>query len=531
MSTPANGGDKINFQNPISFENDEDAEEDEEDDELVESSAAAKMAPPKSPRESEKSFEQDPGTGAEPSTPVLNVLNTPESQERELDKTVLLNKVWGTFDIDGNGSLDAGEIQMVLTHMGMDANEETVQSAMQRMNTSRKGQVDFPEFAKWFEENDSEDKQYDFFTIFSNALELLAGAAESRMEIREHMKQCFKDVPNWSAQLDQASFCNTLESHLKIQLDADMREALVVEVHSGPNAQGDADSGTFTILEFETWWDHFFEYDAVDPFRAALLALEESNVISPNSNFRGNWDLVQAALLAYIAFALPYRLGFSDAIEFLSGWFWWDLLVDIYFIADLFLNFRTAVLTPDGQLLYEQKDIARAYLRGWFTIDFASCLPFGYVEYFVDKDEGSKGSSNKAVRMLRLFRLLKLLRLVRIKRILDRWEEEMYGARALKIGKLIAAVSVFAHWGACTWYFVGAPVETEEYLLANNISDKDDVIGLGREVAPGWVFSRYGGAVLLDENDEGYVGYGQRYFDSVFWSAMSVLTIQVSSHA
>ena len=68
-------------------------------------------------------------------------------------------------------------------------------SAMQQMHTNRKGQVDFPEFAKWFEENDTEDKQYDFFTIFSGALELLAGAAESRMsrgvqtleELLEHL--------------------------------------------------------------------------------------------------------------------------------------------------------------------------------------------------------------------------------------------------------------------------------------------------------------------------------------------------------
>jgi hypothetical protein len=39
--------------------------------------------------------------------------------------------------------------------------------------------------------------------------------------------------------------------------------------------------------------------------------------------------------------------------------------VDIYFIVDLFLNFRTAVVTKEGELLYKQRDVAMAYLRGW----------------------------------------------------------------------------------------------------------------------------------------------------------------------
>ena len=83
-------------------------------------------------------------------------------------------------------------------------------------------------------------------------------------------------------------------------------------------------------------------------------------------------------------------------------------------IVDLLLNLRTAIITQDGELLYQKSDIAKSYLRGWFPIDFVSCLPFGYIPYMTGDSEG--GASNKATRMLRMFRLLKLLRLVRIKR-------------------------------------------------------------------------------------------------------------------
>ena len=93
--------------------------------------------------------------------------------------------------------------------------------------------------------------------------------------------------------------------------------------------------------------------------------------------------------------ALPYRIGFSDDVLLWSGWFFFDAAVDVYFIADLVLNFRTAVVTREGQLLYKQADIARDYIKGWFAIDFVSSLPLSYIDYF----SGSSGAkSNNKVR-------------------------------------------------------------------------------------------------------------------------------------
>ena len=52
------------------------------------------------------------------------------------------------------------------------------------------------------------------------------------------------------------------------------------------------------------------------------------------------------------------------------------------------------------------------YAKGWFPIDFVSCLPFGYIEYIIDVDSDDM-KNNKAFRLLRMMRLLKLLRLAR----------------------------------------------------------------------------------------------------------------------
>jgi hypothetical protein len=100
-----------------------------------------------------------------------------------------------------------------------------------------------------------------------------------------------------------------------------------------------------------------------------------------------------------------------------------ECLIDAFFICDIVLNFRTAVMTPDGSLLADKKQIRKQYFRGWFLIDFTSCLPFGYIQYFNDAEQDG---DSQAVRLIRLLRLIKLLRLARMKAIFDRWEDLLY---------------------------------------------------------------------------------------------------------
>lgn len=80
----------------------------------------------------------------------------------------------------------------------------------------------------------------------------------------------------------------------------------------------------------------------------------------------------------------------------------------------------------------EPKKIAKAYLRGWFIIDFVSSIPFDYLTLFARTGEEGTGLSpslikaSRALRIVRLTKLLSLLRLLRISRMLrylQRWEE------------------------------------------------------------------------------------------------------------
>ena len=95
-----------------------------------------------------------------------------------------------------------------------------------------------------------------------------------------------------------------------------------------------------------------------------LAALQKQFMILPNGKFRSNWDVAQAVLLIYIAVTLPWRLGFDQPTDLWSFWFVVDLVIDVYFWADLVLNFRTAVYTWEGALEHRPLMVAKMYARG-----------------------------------------------------------------------------------------------------------------------------------------------------------------------
>ena len=46
----------------------------------------------------------------------------------------------------------------------------------------------------------------------------------------------------------------------------------------------------------------------------------------------------------YTAIALPYKISFTESeVDPSTGIFWFELFIDLFFIVDIFMNFRTAV--------------------------------------------------------------------------------------------------------------------------------------------------------------------------------------------
>ncbi len=117
----------------------------------------------------------------------------------------------------------------------------------------------------------------------------------------------------------------------------------------------------------------------VGPLRTkSVLKRYTTEVWDPRSTGRLRWDAVVVVCVLYNCLVLPFRIGFGDD-EFgpLSIL---ELMVDLMFISDIFVNFRTGFFTFDKEddeyvLVLKQPQAAYHYAKTWFIFDLVSSLP------------------------------------------------------------------------------------------------------------------------------------------------------------
>mmetsp|Transcript_20636 Transcript_20636/g.33501 ORF Transcript_20636/g.33501 Transcript_20636/m.33501 type:complete len:693 (+) Transcript_20636:150-2228(+) len=164
------------------------------------------------------------------------------------------------------------------------------------------------------------------------------------------------------------------------------------------------------------------------------------------------WDVLTFCSIVYVALVTPLEVALiernSSMFLLVVGY-----IIDLIFTFDILIHFNLAAENmnwEEGDVVSleenRSKSIAK-YLRGWFSIDVISVLPF---ELFVEND-------GDALRILLYFRCLKLLRILRIGRILERWSVFFlrFNVMMLNLLQLVALAALVAHWGACFWITIG----------------------------------------------------------------------------
>ncbi|XP_045469189.1 potassium voltage-gated channel subfamily H member 6-like isoform X8 [Harmonia axyridis] len=171
------------------------------------------------------------------------------------------------------------------------------------------------------------------------------------------------------------------------------------------------------------------------------------------SPFKAVWDWIILILVIYTAIFTPYVAAFllsepefsakknkkysEDPIVII------DLIVDVTFIIDILINFRTTYVSGTDEIVSDPGRIAVHYLKGWFFIDLVAAVPFDLLFFNSDTDETTT--------LIGLLKTARLLRLVRVARKIDRYSE--YGAAVLLL--LMCSFTLIAHWFACVWYAIG----------------------------------------------------------------------------
>ena len=130
-------------------------------------------------------------------------------------------------------------------------------------------------------------------------------------------------------------------------------------------------------------------------------------VLQASSTFRVCWDSMLFLCLIYISIITPFRIGFEQHPPHQSTWWYVELYIDVVFVVDLVLNFRTTYFEK-GKEVIDGKQIAKNYLKTWFLIDLISSIPFDTIfEYFLGLEMNSSMSNVGNVQATKTFKISK----------------------------------------------------------------------------------------------------------------------------
>lgn len=224
-------------------------------------------------------------------------------------------------------------------------------------------------------------------------------------------------------------------------------------------------------------------------------------IIHPDSLFKSIWNFYIGILLMYTAIIMPYVLAFVDSAG-LDAWFYINIIVDLSFSVDIFVNLFSAYYQKQMTLVNSHKKIIIKYASTWMIFDIVSCIPFEFIELF----EPSLETSNLQI-LFKLMRLPKLLRIFKIIKIFKTSSNYQRNIIAEKIQELLnlknSSIRLFIsclyiimslHLMSCFWY-LSAKIE-----------------GLGPNT---WI-SRAG----LSDSDPSSI-----YISSIYWAATSFTTV------
>ena len=148
----------------------------------------------------------------------------------------------------------------------------------------------------------------------------------------------------------------------------------------------------------------------------------------------------------YNGITLPIEISFDPYWMTLPQSTYVNAFIDVSFLLDIIIVFRTTIVGTDGEENTNQKQIAKKYLQGSFFIDFLSTIPMDSLALIFFEPELA---SNFA-----LFGALKLIRVTRLGRIIRGMSVDRTTKGYLKLFKLMFMLTLYVHCVGCTWFYL-----------------------------------------------------------------------------
>ena len=112
-------------------------------------------------------------------------------------------------------------------------------------------------------------------------------------------------------------------------------------------------------------------------------------IYSENNSYKMFWDLFMSILLIVSCFITPLIMCFNFENQ---GMQVVNATIDCLFLTDMIVIFNSAIMTDDFEIIDDHKEIAFNYLSGWFWIDLLAIIPFQWM--MPSAEDGSKSGAD-----------------------------------------------------------------------------------------------------------------------------------------
>uniref|UniRef100_A0A3B4B2B1 Voltage-gated delayed rectifier potassium channel KCNH4 n=1 Tax=Periophthalmus magnuspinnatus TaxID=409849 RepID=A0A3B4B2B1_9GOBI len=248
--------------------------------------------------------------------------------------------------------------------------------------------------------------------------------------------------------------------------------------------------------QFSSKGDNVGDKPSVPEYKVA--AVQKSHFILLHySLVKALWDWLILIATFYVAVSVPYNVSFTPFAVSERSTMGTDIAVEMLFIIDIILNFRTTYVSKSGQVVYDARSICIHYVTTWFFVDLVAALPVDLLYVF----------NITVTSLVHLLKTVRLLRLLRLLQRLDRYSQ--YSAMVLTL--LMSVFALLAHWMACIWYLIGRKeIETDNWDIGwlHELGKRQETPYLNGSVGGPSVRSSYIAALYFTLSSLTSVGFG-----------------------
>jgi hypothetical protein len=137
--------------------------------------------------------------------------------------------------------------------------------------------------------------------------------------------------------------------------------------------------------------------------------------------------------------------------------------MDVIFGIDIYISMKLAYFdSGNGNWVMNPHKCAKRYMKGWFSLDIVSLVPWDVIAYFIEQGSNKAGGEDAGdVGKLRILRLLKILKITKLARIIKAAKVFkqlatyfMLSSTTKQLIKYLFMISLCMHWIACAWGFL-----------------------------------------------------------------------------